>query len=346
MGQGIGQYVWSDELIPILRAGLDAGMNFFDTAENYDNGRSERIVGEAIQGYHDVIVGSKFAPEHNSCKDMITSAEGSLRRLRLDSIHLYQLHWPNPTIPLEETAEGFGKLLKDGKIQNAGVCNLSLSDLQKITAMVPIATCQMEYNLFDRWIENTIIPFCQYKNISIIAYSPLDGGRVCPKLFHNTLNQISLKYSKTIAQVALSWIVSKNIMAIPTCRKMEHIIENSGLFNLLSSEINEIDQKCCQPIEYVHPSLIRVSTSGQGNRAVYQTLEQAKNNELNFIPSPLDLSKAIMKDTDIKPVRLVPSVVPGYRFDLVEGRIRYWAWMIFCPNSPIPAYIRDNFGEI
>ena len=342
IGQGMGQYKWPDNQEHLLRQGIDLGMNFIDTAENYGGGLSEKIVGQAISGQRSkVIVGTKFSPENARHKDILRSAENSLHRLKTDYIDIYQMHWPNPDVLVEESIEAFSKLLESGKIRFVGTSNYSLKDLRALHSTIGVSACQMEYNLFDRYIEGKILPFCLSNGIRIIAYSPLDRGRISLNRHRGIVDKISHKYDKLPSQIALAWITRNHTTAIPTARNLNHIIMNAGSqFNLEQSDIDILDG-LDQKIIYVKPSAICVSLEGEDNKVVYQTLEDAKNNHLNFVPSPTQLARDM--DDNIKPVRLMTARTTGYEYDLVEGRIRYWAWVISRGNDPIPAYIRDNF---
>lgn len=349
IGQGVGAYTWDDSQIKVLRAGINLGMNFIDTAEGYDGGHAEEIVGKAIKGIREqVIIGTKFSPEHNSYDDVLKAVEGSLRRLKTDYIDLYQLHWPNPAVPLEETMRAMERIVKEGKARYISVGNLYLRELQEAqSALVfeKVVSLQTEYNLFDRMIENEILPFCDRNRIMLIAYSPLDQGRIADGVARRELlERMSVKYNKTLAQIALRWLISKpSVIAIPKAKNMKHLEENasSADFDIEKLDIQEIDRIFQRLPIFVSPNRIRVSTQGQMNRAVYQTLEEARENRMGNVPSPADLAKNVVKEEMIKPVRLIYSNNGDY--DLVEGRIRYWAWVIAYGNVPIPAYIREDY---
>jgi len=352
IGQGMGDYKWDESHIDVLRAGIDLGMNFIDTAESYDKGHSEEIIGKAIKGIREkVIIGTKIAPEHHSEKDVLKAAEGSLRRLQTDYIDLYQIHWPNPTFPLKNTMAALERLVKEGKVRYIGVGNFYLRELQEARLALQseiIVSLQTEYNLFDRMIEDGILPYCQRNNIFIIAYSPLDQGRVADgKGRKDLLGKIAKKYGKTAAQVALRWLINKlPVVVIPKAKNLKHLRENANStdFNLEKNEIDEIDKVFKRQIVRVLPDRIRISTQGQGNKRVYQTIEEAIENKLCFVPSPVELARSLVKEEDIKPVRLIRTLdkIGKYDYDLIEGRVRYWAWVIAYGNMPIPAYIRED----
>jgi len=355
---GIGGYLsqdsrQDDNQIKALQMGIDLGMTFIDTAEGYGDGHSEELVGKATKGIRDkVFISTKFSPEHNGYDDVLDSATQSLRRLGTDYIDLYQLHWPTPNIPLSETVRGLKQLLKEGKIRYAGVCNLSLKELKETRVnMTPeeIVSIQVEYNLFDRTIENSILPYCQSEGMTTIAYSPLDQGKVASGDSRiKILEEIAGKYGRTMAQIALNWLISHNsVIAIPKATNPRHIKDNasSSDFEISAEDFEKINEVFTKDGLYVQTDRIRVIVGGQGNRKVYQTVEEALENSLGFSPSPEELAQDIRDGETLKPVRVISSTdkTGNYDYDLVEGRIRYWAWVIaHNGEKPIPVLIRDN----
>lgn len=355
---GIGGYLskdshQDDNQVRALRLGIELGMTFLDTAEAYGNGHSEEIVGRAVEGIRDkVFIATKVSPEHLSYDALLRSAEGSLRRLKTDYIDIYQVHWPNPKIPISEVMRAMEQLLKEGKIRYVGVSNFSPKELKEAKASIfedEIVSVEVEYNLFDRTIENSLLPYCESEGITTIAYSPLDQGKIASGDKRiKTLQKIANKYNRTMAQVALNWLISHpSVIAIPKSANPEHIKENAAAtdFVLLDEDFREISKIFTQECVHVPVDKIRVILGGQGNRQVYQTVEEAIENKLGFVPSPEDLAHDILRGEVLKPVRVMRSTdkIRNYDFDLIEGRIRYWAWVIaYNEKEPIPVYIRDN----
>lgn len=355
---GIGGYLSQDSRqddnhIRALKLGIELGMTFLDTGEGYGDGHSEELVGRAIQRIRDkVFIATKFSPEHNGYEDVLESAVKSLRRLGTDYIDLYQLHWPTPKVPLSETMRAMRQLLKEGKIRYAGVGNLSLKELKEAHAAMTaeeIVSVQVEYNLFDRTIENSILPYCQSVGMTAIAYSPLDQGEIASgdkKI--KELQKIANKYGRTMAQVTLNWLISHHsVMAIPKATNPQHIKENasSADFELSDEDFEKISEIFVQKCLYIPTDRIRVIVGGRGNRKVYQTVEEALENKLGFTPSSAELAQDIRDGEDLKPIRVIRSTdkTGRYDYDLIEGRIRYWAWVIAYNNEkPIPVYIRDK----
>ncbi len=355
---GIGGYLSRDSLqdnnqIKALRLGIELGMSFIDTAETYGKGHSEELVGRAIEGVRDkVFVATKVSPEHFSYDALLQSAEGSLRRLKTDYIDLYQVHWPNPKVLINETMRAMERLVRKGKIRYVGVSNFSLKGLKEAQAAISedeVVSVQVEYNLLDRTIENSILPYCQSEGITTIAYSPLDQGRIASgKERIERLKMIAGKYNRTMAQVALNWLISHlSVIAIPKATNLDHVKENasSADFELSNEDFEEISKIFTQECVYVSTDRIRVIVGGQGNRQVYHTIEEAIENKLGFVPSPAGLAQDIQKGEVLKPVRVIRSTdeTGKYDYDLIEGRIRYWAWVIaYSGEKPIAGYIHDN----
>jgi diketogulonate reductase-like aldo/keto reductase len=222
------------EEIKALKFGLKLGMRFIDTAEAYGGGHAEELVGKAIKG-EKVFIATKVSPEHFHYKDIIKSCNASLKRLGVKQIDLYQLHWPNPLIPIKETMRAMEELVEKGKIRYIGVSNFSVEEFkeaQNALSKYEIVSNQVEYSLLSRAIEKDILPFCKKEKITLIAYSPLAQGKIFGKLPKNlslALKEISIKYNKTISQIALNWLISKKpVITIPKASKIEHIKENIG----------------------------------------------------------------------------------------------------------------------
>lgn len=355
---GIGGYLSKDSLqdnnqIKALRLGIELGMTLIDTAETYGKGHSEELVGRAIEGVrHKVFIATKVSPKHFSYDALLQSAEGSLRRLKTDYIDLYQVHWPNPKVLINETMRAMERLIRKGKIRYVGVSNFSLKELKEAQAAISedeIVSVQVEYNLFNRTIENSILPYCQSEGITTIAYSPLDQGRIASGEERiERLKMIAGKYDRTMAQVTLNWLISHlSVITIPKATNLDHVKENASStdFELSNEDFEEISKIFTQECVYVPTDRIRVIVGGQGDRQVYHTVEEAIENKLEFIPSSVDLAQNIREGEVLKPVRVIRSAdkTGKYDYDLIEGRIRYWAWVIaHNGEKSIPVYIRDN----
>lgn len=353
-GTGIGGYLaktasYGKEHIEALRYGIELGMTFIDTAEEYGNGDAERAVAEATRDIREkVFIATKISSENLAYNKIINSIESSLKRLRTDYIDLYQIHWPNCKIPLTETMQAMEYLIDKGKIRYIGVCNFSLKELKESESSLiknKIVSIQVEYNLFDRSIEDSILPYCEQANITTIAYSPLARGKVfrrSKKL--ELLKKIAEKHNKTIAQIVLNWLVRHpSIIVIPKSTNLEHIRENAASidFELSKEDFDQVGSVFKN--EIFHIPIDKISVKAAGKYGVYQTPEEAKENKFGFVPSPVDLAQEIRNGEILKPVRVINSNDKMAGFELVEGRLRYWAWVIaYNGQKPIPAIIEDS----
>src|SRR3954464_15202264 len=190
--------------VAALRAGFDLGMTLVDTAEMYADGGAEVLVGEATAGRRDeLFLVSKVLPENATRPGTVAACEHSLRRLGTDRLDLYLLHWRG-NIPLEETLDAFAALVDAGKIRYWGVSNFDVVDMIELWALAggpEVATDQVLYNLTRRGIEYDLMPWCRSRNIPIMAYSPIEQGRL---LNHKDLRDVAARHDARPAQVALA----------------------------------------------------------------------------------------------------------------------------------------------
>jgi len=227
---GLGTWQYAGGVEP-LRAGIEQGACFIDTAEIYG---TEDVVGEALLGLRNrIFVATKVAPRNFRRRDLIAAAESSLRRLRTEYIDLYQLHWPNYTVPIGETMAAMEELVEAGKIRFIGVSNFSVHELRKAQAALSkwrIVSNQIRYSLVDRTVEaNGILQFCRESKITVIAYSPFGTtfSRLKTSDPEGVLAQAASDASKTEAQVAINWLIAKeNVVTIPKASTVAHVIEN------------------------------------------------------------------------------------------------------------------------
>ncbi len=334
--------------------GIELGMSFLDTAEIYGDGLSEEIIGKVISNKkrEELFIATKFLPKNSSYEKVLSSLESSLKRLRTEYVDLYQVHWPNPSIPIYETLEAMAKLLDSGKIQNIGLCNFSKREIieaQKFLPTKKIFFYQYEYSLFDRFIEDSIMPFIMKNDAFTIAYSPLDKGRLVDgESSKKMLMEIANKYNKTPSQIALNWLTSKpNVICIPKSKNPTHMKQNASStdFVIEPKDLEIIENFCASKRQFVDPMSIKVSLEGEGGNMVYQTIEEAIENKLKMSPSPIELAEFIKNGDSVKPVRLIKasSKKSQYLYYLLEGRLRYWAWVIaFDGKKKIPALIRSE----
>jgi diketogulonate reductase-like aldo/keto reductase len=246
IGMGTWEIKDSSEVVRSLLAGLEMGARFIDTAELYG---TEPIVAKVLKKDDNVFVATKAVPNHFTYNGIIKACENSLKRLGIKTIDLYQLHWPNPLIPINQTMKAMEQLVEDGKIRYIGVSNFSVKktkQAQEALKKNEIVSNQVIYNPFAREIEKDLIPFCEKEKITVIAYSTFDHGNLFkrkPEIIR-TISEIAEKHKKTAAQVTLNWLCTRNgVVAIPKASTVSRTKENvSSLdFTLSKEEIKKID---------------------------------------------------------------------------------------------------------
>lgn len=227
----IGWMRGSASKVEALKAGLDGGINFIDTAELYG---SEPLVARAIKGRkrEDLFIASKVWPNHLSRDALVHALEKSLKRLETPYVDLYQVHFPNAKVPIEETMGAMEEMKDKGKLLSIGVSNFSLEQTKNANAALKksqLASNQVEYSLVNRVIEADLLPYCESNKISIICYYPLGHGKLAGSGPRSKMEAACSAYSKTPPQVALNWLVTgRNVFAIPRASRAEHVKENLG----------------------------------------------------------------------------------------------------------------------
>ena len=242
IGTGCYLYRGTPEL---LRAGVEQGATLIDTAEYYGN---EEIVGQAIRGIRDrVFVATKA--NHWRRKDVFHSADVSLRKLGIETIDLYQIHWPNASVPMEETLAAMEDLVDQGKVRFIGVSNFTLPELKRAERAMRkqrIVANQVRYSLVDRTIEAQLLPYCQASRITVIAYSPLGHkfASLAESDRYGVLARVAAETGRTIAQVALNWCIAKpGVVTIPKTESAQHLAENcqSSDWRLTAAQMKSLD---------------------------------------------------------------------------------------------------------
>jgi diketogulonate reductase-like aldo/keto reductase len=231
--------------IATVRLALDLGAALIDTAEMYGDGRSEQLIGEAITGRRDeAFLVSKVLSRNATRRGAIAACERSLRRLRTDRLDLYLLHWRGE-VPLAETLDAFLSLQEAGKIRHFGASNLDWGDMQELWPLAggsAVVTDQVLYNLRRRGIEWDLLPWLRERRIPIMAYSPLEEGRLVsnPKLI-----RFSQSCGMTPGQAALAWLFAKNdVIVIPKTGNRARLKENLAALShkLAPSQLAELDR--------------------------------------------------------------------------------------------------------
>jgi len=261
-----GSEVWGglgeEQAKPIIEKALELGINFFDTAEAYGNGKSEEYLGKYLKSVREeVVIATKILPQHFRYDDVFKAVNGSLKRLQVDCIDLIQLHWPNPYVPLSETMKALEKLYDEDKIRYIGLSNFPkplIIEAEKHLSKAEIVSNQVLYNLLERDVEKETWPYMREKGIVLISYSPLAKGLLTGKIksindlpdgdfrrehpillneenmkqvraLLSIIEDLARKYDKKPAQIVLNWLLRfEDVYPIPGARKPEHVEINAG----------------------------------------------------------------------------------------------------------------------
>jgi diketogulonate reductase-like aldo/keto reductase len=237
--------------VAALRLGIELGMSLIDTAEMYGDGGAEEIVAEAIHGQREgVFVVTKVYPHNASRSELPKACQRSLKRLRIDAIDLYLLHWRERT-PLEEIVDAFEKLRAAGKIKRWGVSNFDLDDMEELLSLEDGSNCaanQVLYNLQNREIEFDLLPWSHTYKIPIMAYSPV--GHSGQLLRNALLKRIAQSHDATPAQIALAWVLRQpGVIAIPKASNEKHVRENAPSIDikLTKEDLAALDEEFPPP---------------------------------------------------------------------------------------------------
>ena len=220
--------------IAALQLALDLGVRVIDTAEMYADGGAEQVVGAALGGGRrdQAFVVSKVLPSNASHNGVMAACERSLKRLAIQRIDLYLLHWRGAT-PLAQTVDAFEELVRRGSIARWGVSNFDLDDMQRLFELNTAARCaanQVYYSASRRGVEFDLAPWMSEQRMPLMAYCPFDEGRL---LADRTLAAIGRKHGVSTAQVALAWLLSRpGVIAIPKAGSVEHVRDNAAAANL------------------------------------------------------------------------------------------------------------------
>jgi len=231
--------------VEAIKAGLESGITLVDTAEIY---RSEPLVAKTIEDRRrdEIFLATKVWPNHLHRDAMTKAFNGSLRRLGTSYIDLYQVHWPNPKVPIEETMAAMEQLVGEGKLTHVGVSNFNLEQIKETQSALPrseLASVQLDYSLVQRGIEREILPYCDAEGIALLAYYPLGHGKLPNDA---RLDRVGSNNGRTRAQIALRWLAGKpDVFPIPRASNPEHVRDNAeaGGWELSESDRQELDSQ-------------------------------------------------------------------------------------------------------
>ena len=237
--------------VAALKLGIDLGLTLIDTAEMYGDGGAEEIVAAAIEDRRDeVFIVSKVYPHNASRRGTIAACDRSLQRLGVDHIDLYLLHWRG-SHPLTDTVRAFEELRASGKIGGWGVSNFDAGDLDELNSIKDGRNCavnQVLYNLAHRGIEWDVLPWCNSRELPVMAYCPVDQGG--PMLRSDALKSVAARHDATPAQIALAWLVRQpGVVAIPKAVGEAHLRANRAALDIVLSkaDVDALDIEFSSP---------------------------------------------------------------------------------------------------
>ncbi len=259
-----GKGIWGppenhNESIRTVQRAVELGVNFIDTADSYGPNVSEELIAEALAPYKNgVIVATKGGWErpgpgqwtHNSSPKHLTEAlEGSLRRLRLDRIDVYQLHTPDIAVSFDASMEALAKLKDEGKIRHVGLSNVTLEHVERARKIVPIVSVQNRYSFADReW--DFVLSYCESNGIAFLPWAPLGGGRKA----HQVIDSVAARMGATSQQVALAWLLKRSpvVLPIPGTSSVKHLEENIAAagVELSKADFQELSEVEPAPVSY------------------------------------------------------------------------------------------------
>jgi diketogulonate reductase-like aldo/keto reductase len=250
---GIGGFETADhsndaQLVKIIEKAIEMGYKHIDTAEYYASGHSEELVGEAVKNYNreELFIVSKVWPDHLTKSELPKALSRSLKRLNLDYLDLYLIHWPSSITPLRETIDAMLEVKSRGLVRHIGVSNFDTKLLEKATKISgnQIVNNQVLFNIENREPTNELLPYCIKKGITLTAYSPLERTRLSPET-KRKLTIVSNNHNASIYQIMLSWLLSKErVIVIPKSTNINHLRENldSAEITLSKDEIRFLEE--------------------------------------------------------------------------------------------------------
>jgi diketogulonate reductase-like aldo/keto reductase len=234
----LGIYSGKDQKADALKSGIENGINLIDTAELY---RTEKIIGAVIEKYNrdELFIATKVFPTHLSPRSLEKALNRSLKNLNTGYIDLYQIHFPNPTVDLKKTMRALEKMIEAGKMKYIGVSNFSLNLIkrtQEVLSKYQISSVQINYNVFHRKSQKSIIDYCEKNHIAVMAYFPLGHGRVTQPQFNRYFDHIRSTIGEVPnANIALAYMTSRhhNVFPIPRASNRAHVTQNAKYSDII-----------------------------------------------------------------------------------------------------------------
>jgi diketogulonate reductase-like aldo/keto reductase len=221
------------ETVTAIRMAIELGLTHLDTAEYYGAGHAEELIGEAIEGMDrkTLFITSKVWHNHLRRNDLLNSMRASLKRLGVDQVDLYLVHWPNPDVPLKETMGAMEECIREGFTRFIGVSNFSAQLMQEAQSYLKgtrLIANQVQYSLIDQKPRMELLPACRKMGVSLVAYRPLERGALL-ETPNSVMDEIAEAHGKTRVQVAINWLISQEgVFTIPKSTNPVHLMEFLG----------------------------------------------------------------------------------------------------------------------
>ena len=336
------------KFINLISLAHELGIKVVDTAEVYGAGLAEEIIGKLSPSTNqDLFLMTKFSAENSAPKKIEDALHASLKRLRREYVDVYQPHWPSAEINTEVVVTTLLKLVEQGKVRYIGLSNFSASEYKKANAILgdkKVDFIQTEYGPLERSAEAELLPEVIKNHSILVGYSPFRNGSIFDEKNKNyqNLKDIAEKYSATISQIVLAWLLrSGSVITIPKASSAERIIEN---FSALNLNISTVDLEKLSEIFEIKMEMIEmglIDIGFDGDRKVYLSLQEAIQNSHNLVPGPMDIANEIKMNNGMlaKPIKIRRNK-DSDRYTLIEGRMKFWGWMIlYGIKSKVPAIV-------
>jgi pyridoxine 4-dehydrogenase len=250
-----GKGIWGpprnpEQAVRVLQRAVELGVNFFDTADSYGPHVAEELIGEALYPYPGLVIATKGGfdrpgpdrwVENGRPENLREKLEGSLRRLRVERIDLWQLHRIDPKVPAQEQFEAVREFQREGLIRHVGLSEVSVEQIEQARKVVPIVSVQNRYNVTDRkWDKE--VEYCEREGLAFIPWFPLSAGTVEAEALH----RVAQRHGATVYQVALAWLLARSpaMLVIPGASSVEHLEENvaAAEIKLSKKDMKELDR--------------------------------------------------------------------------------------------------------